>query len=148
MEYSKELTIPQTFSSTIELSVFAALQHRNFRLLWWGLLISFSGSFMQGAALLWHVSLLVPDDRRALALGLVGLTRIGPILLFSLVSGVAADALDRRKLMLRTQSIMAALAAILRSCRSSPEASGASSQPPASPPRRRFCARMAEPRRR
>lgn len=93
--------------------MFAALQHRNFRLLWWGLLISFSGSFMQGAALLWHVSLLVPDDRRALALGLVGLTRIGPIVLFSLVSGVAADALDRRKLMLGTQSLMAALAAIL-----------------------------------
>ncbi|MCA1560167.1 MAG: MFS transporter [Acidobacteria bacterium] len=76
-------------------------------------MISFSGSFMQGAALLWHVSLLVPEDRRALALGLVGLTRIGPVILFSLVSGVAADALDRRKLMIGTQSIMAALAAIL-----------------------------------
>jgi hypothetical protein len=45
-----------------------ALQHRNFRLLWLGLLISFSGSLMQTAALLWHVSLLVPSDKRALAL--------------------------------------------------------------------------------
>jgi len=93
--------------------VFQALQHRNFRLLWWGLLVSFSGSFMQTAAILWHVSLLVPDKRRALALGMVGLVRIVPVILFSLVSGVAADALDRRKLMIATQSIMAALAAML-----------------------------------
>ncbi|MEP6919048.1 MAG: MFS transporter [Acidobacteriota bacterium] len=72
--------------------MFAALTHRNFRLLWAGLLVSFSGSYMQAAAMLWHVSLLVPAHRRALALGLVGLARIGPILLFSLISGVAADA--------------------------------------------------------
>jgi len=68
---------------------------------------------MQSAAVLWHVSLLVPDDRRALALGFVGLARIGPILLFSMISGVAADALNRRTLMLVTQSLMALLAAVL-----------------------------------
>ncbi len=93
--------------------VFAALQYRNFRLLWWGLLLSFTGSFMQTAAVLWHVSLLVPDDRRALALGLVGLVRIGPILLFSMISGVAADAFNRRVLMIITQSLMAVLAVVL-----------------------------------
>jgi len=68
---------------------------------------------MQTAAVLWHVSLLVPDDRRALALGMVGLVRIGPILLFSMISGVAADAFNRRTLMLITQSVMAVLAAAL-----------------------------------
>ncbi len=93
--------------------MFAALRHRDFRLLSAGLLLSFTGSYMQTAAVLWHVSLLVPDDRRALALGFVGLARIGPILLFSLVSGVAADALNRRTLMLVTQSMMAVLAAVL-----------------------------------
>lgn len=93
--------------------MFAALRHRNFRLIWWGLLFSFTGSFMQTAAVLWHVSLLVPDDRRALALGLVGLVRIGPILVFSLISGVAADAFNRRTLMMATQSLMAVLAAVL-----------------------------------
>ena len=70
--------------------MFAALSHRNFRLLWIGLLISFSGSLMQSAAILWHVSLLVPDDRRAIALGMVGLVRVVPIVLFSLMAGVAA----------------------------------------------------------
>jgi MFS family permease len=93
--------------------VFAAFQHRNFRLLWWGFLVSFSGTYMQTAAILWHVSLLVSDDRRALALGMMGLVRVVPIVFFSLVSGVAADALDRRRLMIATQSIMAALAALL-----------------------------------
>lgn len=93
--------------------MFRALQHRNFRLLWIGLLVSFSGSYMQSAAILWHVSLLVPADRRALALGMVGLVRIVPIVVFSLISGVAADAFDRRKLMLLTQTIMVALAALL-----------------------------------
>ena len=68
---------------------------------------------MQSAAVLWHVSLLVPDDRRALALGFVGLARIGPILLFSMISGVAADAWNRRTLMLVTQSLMALLALVL-----------------------------------
>ena len=90
-----------------------ALQHRNFRLLWIGLLVSFSGSLMQSAAILWHVSLLVPEDRRALALGMVGLVRVIPIVVFSLISGVAADVYDRRKLMLVTQTVMAIFAAAL-----------------------------------
>jgi MFS family permease len=93
--------------------LFPALAHRDFRLLWLGLLFSFAGSYMQTAAVLWHVSLLVPDDRRALALGFVGLARVGPVLIFSLISGVAADALNRRTLMLVTQSVMAVLAGVL-----------------------------------
>jgi MFS family permease len=72
-----------------------------------------AGSMMQNAAILWHVSLLVPAERRGLALGLVGLVRIVPIIGFSLVSGVVADALDRRKLMLITQTGMALTAAAL-----------------------------------
>ena len=59
--------------------MFPALQHRNFRLLWIGLLISFTGTLMQTAAILWHVSLLAPDDRRALASGMVGLVRVVPV---------------------------------------------------------------------
>ena len=93
--------------------MFRALQHRNFRLLWVGQLISHSGSMMQQAAILWHVSLLVPPDRRALALGIVGLVRVGPILVFSLLSGVVADAHDRRRLMIGTQLASGAVAVTL-----------------------------------
>ena len=81
-----------------------ALRHRNFRLIWVGLLLSFTGSFMQNAALLWHVSLLVAPDQKGLALGAVGLVRVIPIIIFSMISGVVADAWDRRKLMLLTQT--------------------------------------------
>ncbi len=92
---------------------FPALQHRDFTLLWAGQLISFSGSMMQNAAILWHVSLLAPPDRKGLALGLVGLVKVVPIVGFSILSGVVADAVDRRKLMLVTQTVMAVLAAAL-----------------------------------
>jgi len=92
---------------------FLSLRYRNFRLLWISLLISFSGSMMQTAAILWHVSLVAPPDKKAIALGLVGLVRVVPIIVFSLVGGVAADAVDRRKLMLYTQTAMTLSAATL-----------------------------------
>jgi MFS family permease len=92
---------------------FVALQHRNFRLIWIGLFVSFTGSMMQNAALLWHVSLLVPADRKGLALGLVGLARVVPIVVFSMISGVVADAWDRRRLMLGTQVAATAVALAL-----------------------------------
>jgi MFS family permease len=84
-------------------SSFVALQHRNYRLLWTGQLISFSGSMMQTAAILWHVSLLVAPGRRAIALGLVGLVRLLPVILFSITGGAVADVWDRRRVMLITQ---------------------------------------------
>jgi MFS family permease len=68
---------------------------------------------MQTAAILWHVSLLVPPERRGLALGLVGLVRLVPVVLLSLVSGVVADAADRRRLMLLTQSTLMLVATAL-----------------------------------
>jgi len=65
---------------------------------------------MQNAALLWHVSLLVPPEHKGLALGLVGLVRVVPIIIFSMISGVVADAWNRRRVMLSTQSASTAVA--------------------------------------
>jgi MFS family permease len=93
--------------------LFPALRSRNFLLLWIGLGVSFAGSFMQQAALLWHVSLLVSPERKGLALGMVGLVRVVPIVAFSLLSGVAADVFDRRPLMLVTQLGGTLVAAVL-----------------------------------
>jgi MFS family permease len=92
---------------------FVALTYRNFRLLWTGQLVSMAGSTMQTAALLWHVSTLVEPSNRGLALGAVGLVRVIPIIVFSLIGGVVADALDRRRLMLVTQTGMALTASVL-----------------------------------
>src|SRR5438477_12081098 len=92
---------------------FVALRHRNFRLLWSSQLVSMAGSMMQTAAILWHVSLLVPPSQRGIALGMTGAVRIVPIVGFSIVSGVVADHFDRRKIMLLTQTGMAFCAASL-----------------------------------
>src|SRR5438067_5239023 len=94
-------------------SSFTALQHRDFRLLWIGQLVSTTGSQMQLVAINWHVYLLT---RSSLALGAVGLVRVVPIILCSLLGGVVADAFDRRRLLVITQTVMllsaGALAAI------------------------------------
>jgi MFS family permease len=94
-------------------SSFVSLRYRNFRLLWMGQLISMSGSMMQTVAILWHISLLVSPEQKGIALGLVGLVRVVPIIIFSLISGVIADALDRRKLLLITQTAMTMVAVAL-----------------------------------
>ncbi len=88
----------------------AALRYRDFRLLWTGQLISMAGRMMQSAAILWHIYLITKSP---LALGLIGLTRLLPVLAFALLSGLVADTMDRRRLMLITQSGMALVALLL-----------------------------------
>jgi MFS family permease len=90
-----------------------ALQSRNFRLLWVGLFVSMAGSSMRTAAVLWHVSLLVPEGKKALALGGVGFVRFFAIAVCSMLAGVAADALDRRKLLLATNTSMLVISSAL-----------------------------------
>ncbi len=68
---------------------------------------------MQNAAVLWHVSLLVDEQHRPLALGLVGLFKFSAILVCALISGVVADAFDRRRLMILTTSLLTLLSGAL-----------------------------------
>src|ERR1044072_3595427 len=91
-------------------SSFTALKHRDFRLLWLGQIVSVTGSQMQSVAINWHVYLLT---KSALALGLVGLFRGVPTIVCSLAGGVVADAIDRKKLMIVTQTVMLVSAAVL-----------------------------------
>jgi MFS family permease len=84
-----------------------ALKHRRFRYLWLGQLISITGTQMQVWALFWHVSQL---NRNPIALGGIGLARILPVLLFSLIGGALADSYNRRTIMFITQSAAALLA--------------------------------------
>jgi MFS family permease len=65
---------------------------------------------MQVVAINWHVYLLT---RSALALGFVGLTRVLPIIVFSMWGGVLADRADRRRVMFIAQSAMAAVSVAL-----------------------------------
>jgi MFS family permease len=88
----------------MSLHVPPALRHRSFQLLWIGFIISVAGSQMQLWALFWHVRTLTD---KPIALGGIGLARIAPIIVFSLVGGALADSINRRKLLFVTQSVMA-----------------------------------------
>ena len=87
-----------------------ALRYRKYRLLGLGLLISVSGSRMHAAAVLWQVHDLSGEP---IALAGVGLSNILPVIVFSVLAGVAADAFNRRYLILVTQSTLALLALLL-----------------------------------
>lgn len=87
-----------------------ALHHRRFRLLWLGLAISVAGSQMQMWALLWHIRDLTDQP---IALGGIGLARLIPVIIFSLIGGAVADTLDRRTIIFITQSAMALVALCL-----------------------------------
>ena len=97
-------------------SSFAALRHRDFRLIWTGQFVSITGSQMQLVTINWHVYLLMRpygEKTAAAALGLVGLVRVLPIIICSLVGGVVADAVDRKRLLVVTQTVMLLSAATL-----------------------------------
>jgi len=81
-----------------------SLLHRRFFLLWAGLMISLAGSQMQIWALFWHIRTLT---KAPLALGGIGLARILPVLVFSLIGGSFADTVNRRKILFVTQTGMA-----------------------------------------
>jgi MFS family permease len=100
----------KTIVASERTQAFSSLRHRDFRLLWMGQIVSVTGSQMQLAAINWHIYLLT---RSALALGLVGACRAIPIILCSLLGGVVADVLDRRRLMMATQTVMLACSATL-----------------------------------
>jgi MFS family permease len=86
--------------------MFRALRHRNYRLFWTGQLVSLTGTWMQSVAQGWLVYSLTKSDPifgSALWLGIVSFCFSFPVLLFSLVGGVVADRVDRRKFLLLMQ---------------------------------------------
>jgi MFS family permease len=91
----------------MQLTIPPSLKHRQFAYLWSGQAISIIGSQMQVWALLWQINTIAPEP---IYLGLVGLFRVIPIVLLSVFGGAVADLVDRRKLLLVTQSLQALLA--------------------------------------
>jgi MFS family permease len=81
---------------------FPALSLSDFRLFWFGQLISLSGSWMQSVAQAWLVYSLTKSP---FYLGLVAAAGSLPILLFSLLGGIVADRIRKRNLLLITQAL-------------------------------------------
>ena len=90
--------------------VFKAFQYRDFRLMWIGACTSSIGTWMQIAAQSWLVLKL---SNSPFLLGLDAFLGGIPIFLFSLVGGVVADRIERRKVLLISQCIQMGAAFLL-----------------------------------
>ena len=89
---------------------FAALRHRNFTVLWAGLIVSNIGTWMQNVAQAW---LVLQFTDSPLWLGILALSFALPMTVGPLVSGVLVDRMDRVRLLWITQIGMMAVAVAL-----------------------------------
>ncbi|MBI4497913.1 MAG: MFS transporter [Chloroflexi bacterium] len=89
---------------------FASLRHRDYRLLWIGILFTSGGLWMEMVALNWLVYDLTNS---AVDLGILNGMRALPALIIGPFGGVAADRYDRKRLLLWTQAILLVLYAAL-----------------------------------
>jgi MFS family permease len=96
---------PRGFRRTL-----TAFTYRDFRVLWFGACTSSIGTWMQSLAANWLVLALTGS---ATYLGLDAFLQQLPIMLFTLIGGVLADRLDRRRTLLLSQYVQTATAATL-----------------------------------
>jgi len=89
---------------------FGALAYREFRLLWFGLLVSNTGGWMAILAQGWLVVELAPNAALAsLYLGLVGFARAVPVFALSGFAGALADRRDRRSILAVSEVVLGVL---------------------------------------
>src|SRR4051794_36889240 len=74
---------------------FIALRHRNYRLFWFGQMISLVGTWMQTTGQAW---LVLQITHSAWQLGMVGAIQFLPVLLLSIFGGVFADRWPKRNM--------------------------------------------------
>jgi MFS family permease len=80
---------------------FRALRHRNYRLFFWGQLVSLIGTWMQQTAMSWFVYQITGSK---LLLGAVAAVGSAPMMLFSIWGGALADLYPKRSILVMTQS--------------------------------------------
>lgn len=83
-------------------SALTPLRHRNFRLLWTGLIVSNTGTWMQFVALGYLIDRLTQSP---LYLGILAATQAVPRLIFAFLAGATADRVDRRRLLMLTNAV-------------------------------------------
>ena len=88
---------------SVRSGAFRALRHRNYRLYFFGQLVSLAGTWMQSAAQAWLVLKLTNSS---MMLGVVSFAQFTPILLVGLFAGVLVDRVDRRRLIITTQFML------------------------------------------
>jgi len=93
----------QPSSHAVGLGTFSSLRHADFRYLWFGTLFMSAGQWIQQVTLGW---LLYELTSSAVLLGVLNGLRALPFLVASPIAGVAADRMDRKKLILGTQHVL------------------------------------------
>ena len=86
-----------------KVSPFIVFRYPDYAYVWWGIFISQIGAEMMIIALNWQVYLLTQSP---LSLGLMGVARFLPMLACSLVAGLVADIVNRKKLIFVVQVIL------------------------------------------
>jgi MFS family permease len=90
-----------TLAIALRTRTFRSLRrHRNYRIFFFGQLVSLAGSWMQNVALAW---LVLELSGSPLAVGALVFWRFVPFTVFGLAAGVVADRVDSRKLVMATQ---------------------------------------------
>ena len=95
-----EIIVPVEDKKNALARVFHAFSYRDFRLLWFGAFTSSSGTWLQEAALTWILYSLTHKARYPAYLAFLS---AAPIILFTLIGGVIADRIDRRRILLASQ---------------------------------------------
>jgi MFS family permease len=95
--------ITQSASTRSTFQTFSSLRHLDYRYLWSGTVMMSAGQWVQQVTLGW---LLYDLTGNSMLLGALNGLRALPFLVTGPMAGVAADRLDRRKLLLRTQWIL------------------------------------------
>ena len=95
-----DLADPATAKPGVVKATFRAFHYRNFRLMWAGAFTSTTGAIVQEVA---QKLLIYKLTKSAFLLGLTAFLQGAPIIVFSLLGGVVADRMDRRKLLLASQ---------------------------------------------
>jgi MFS family permease len=99
-------------AATFRLQTFSSLRHLDYRYLWSGTLMMSAGQWIQQVTLGW---LLYDLTGSSVLLGLLNGVRALPFLVTGPMAGVAADRMDRRKLMLRTLYVLIITALLMGS---------------------------------
>ena len=90
--------------------MFSSLKVKSFRVYWFGMFVSLIGTWIQIVAQSWLVFQLTNS---AFLLGVVGFLSSIPVFLLSLFGGVLADRLNKRNILIATQSAFMLLAFLL-----------------------------------
>jgi predicted MFS family arabinose efflux permease len=101
---------PSTITPNVLRRVFKAFHYRDFRLMFTGACISSIGTWMQNLAQAW---LVLEISKSPFYLGLDAFLAGIPIFFFSLIGGVVADRVERRKVLLMSQYVQMSSAFIL-----------------------------------